>query len=704
MLYRIIQDIPGRLRLRCGSGIIGNEEACGIAYELRAIEGVSAANVSSANGSMLIIFRDDVRENILEAVDEMDALALPKATEDSTISIQREDAEFKRTVIAMVAWRAFRRLFVPYPLRMAFTVMGSIQFIAKGLAALFRGRLAVEVLDAAAIIASLAQRQFASASSIMFLLQISEVMQHHVNARTRIALEEGLLARAETAWTVDEDGRDVEVSLESVRIGQLIRVRTGQSIPVDGTVIVGEGEVNEASMTGESALAHKALGSSVFAGTVIEDGSMVLRTEALPGASRIDRIVSLVEESSQLKAQAQSNAERLADGLVPFSFMAFLGALLLSRNVTKAVSVLMVDYSCAIKISTPIAVMSAMREAMDRGAIVKGGKYLEQLAMADVVVFDKTGTLTEAKPEVEKVICFGNLDEGEMLRTAACLEEHFPHSIARAIVQAAKDRGLHHGDENHAEVDYLVAHGIASSINGRKIRLGSAHFIFDDEGIGRPDDLADRLALEASTASTVFMSVDDHLEGVLCISDPIRADAANTLKELRALGIGRIVMLTGDSPPCAVSVADKLGIDEVHAQMLPEDKSRYVSQLKEAGHAVIMVGDGINDSPALASASVSVALNDASDIARAVADVSVLNDDLRSLVMLKRLSSGLMQRIRFDYRFIVVLNTVLIALGVAGIVAPTVGAYLHNASTVAIAAGNTRPLLNRGDFPQHPKG
>ncbi len=694
MLYTIVQDIPGRLRLRCGKGMISSEEACGIVQAIRSLDGVSEARVSSANGSILVIYRgQQARSDALSLVDGFSILSLPTAVSDTSIAMAHENNEFYRTVITMIGRRFVRRMFLPRPVRMAITIFRSVGFIVKGLHHLLRGELTVEVLDATAIVASLLQRQFASAGSVMFLLNLSDVLQEHANARTRLALAESLMIRAEKVWAVNEDGKDVEVRMEDVECGMLVRVRTGQSIPVDGTVLDGEGEVNEASMTGESALVHKHADSTVFAGTVCEDGNMIIRVDALPGASRIDQIVSMVEESSNLKAGAQSRAEHMADALVPINFIAFFAVLALTRNITKALSVLMVDYSCAIKLTMPVAVMSAMREASARGAVIKGGKYLEALAESDVVVFDKTGTLTKSAPEVEKVILTGDMDGESALKLAACLEEHFPHSLARAVVQAAVDRGIHHEEEDHAEVEYIVAHGIASYAQGKKVVLGSAHFVFDDEGVEMPEGIMEHLQQEAPMASTIFMGVDGKLEAVLCVSDPLREEARGVVSRLRELGIRKFVMLTGDSPIAAQAVAAKVGIDEFHAQVLPEDKSRYVEDLKAAGHKVIMVGDGINDSPALAAANVSIALNDASDVARAVADVGVLDSSLESLVMLRELSEGLMNRIHSNYQFIVAFNTALIASGLFGLMSPTIGAYLHNGSTVAITGANTRPLL-----------
>lgn len=694
MLYKIVQDIPGRVRLRCGQGLISSDEACGIVEALRAVEGVEEARVSPANGGILIIYQgSQARDAAIAVVDGLNVLSLPTAASDTSIAMVQENDEFHRKLITMVGGRVLRKLLLPYQVRVVLTVLKSVKFIVKGLKHLLRGQLTVEVLDATAIFASMMQGQFSSASSVMFLLSLSDVLQEHTNARTRLALTDSLMIRAEKVWAVDEQGKDVEVRMEDVECGMLVRVRTGQSIPVDGTVIEGEGEVNEASMTGESALVHKHADSTVFAGTVCEDGNMVVRVSALPGASRIDQIVSLVENSSELKAGAQSRAEHMADALVPINFAAFFIVLAITRNVTKALSVLMVDYSCAIKLSMPVAVMSAMREASSYGAVVKGGKYLEALAEADVVVFDKTGTLTKAAPEVEKIVLTGDMDEKSALKLAACLEEHFPHSLARAVVQAAVEEGVHHEDEDHAEVEYIVAHGIASSVKGNRVVLGSAHFVFDDEGVEMPEGIMDRLHEEAPMASTIFMGVEGKLEAVLCVSDPLREEAADVVSKLRELGFEKCVMLTGDSPIAARAVAKKVGLDEYRAQVLPEDKSNFVEEMKAAGHKVVMVGDGINDSPALAAANVSVALNDASDVARAVADVTVLDSSLESLVTMRELSQALMQRIHSNYRFIVTFNTLLIALGLFGVIGNTTGAYLHNGSTVAITALNTRPLL-----------
>lgn len=698
MLYTIVQDMPGRLRLKCGRGLIDTMQAAGITEALRKLAGVTHAKVAPANGSILVEYTpstEGVRSSVLDYVANLDVLALPCATPDAANNDIVEDSTFATDLAEMGLRRLATRFLLPPQARAVLSVVSAVPFVLHGLQALARGKLTVDVLDATAITVSFIQRNFDSASSIMFLLRISDRMQQHVNARTRIALQDSLLTRAETVWLVDENGIDIEIQLSELSVGDKIRVRMGQTLPVDGTVLEGDATLNEASMTGESAPVHKKKDSTVFAGTVCEEGSLVVRVDALAGSSRIDQIVQLVETSSDLKAGVQANAERLADRLVPGTLGTFFATLALTRNLYTASSALMVDFSCAIKLSMPVAVMSAMREATARGAVIKGGKYLEALAKADVIVFDKTGTLTTATPKVERIITLGKMSEDEVLTMAACLEEHFPHSLARSIVQAAKEAGLHHEGENHSEVDYIVAHGIASKVNRKKVYLGSAHFVFGDEGIPCPKEIFKRLEEEAPRASTVFMAVGGKLEAVICISDPLREEAKETLQELRALGIKHQVMLTGDSEICARSVAEELAIDEHHAQVLPEDKSRFVEKLKTAGHTVAMVGDGINDSPALAAADVSIALNDASDIARAVADVSVMNSSLEELVVLRRLAMKLMERIHKDYRFIVGFNSSLIALGIAGILPPTTAAYLHNASTVAITTANTRPLLSK---------
>ena len=473
-----------------------------------------------------------------------------------------------------------------------------------------------------------------------------------------------------------------------------IRVRTGSVIPVDGQITEGEAYINEASMTGEPLAVMKSTGASVFAGTVVEEGSVVIKVRKLSSDTKISKIIELIDNSENLKAGVQSKAERLADSIVPYSFLGFALTLLFTRNVTKAVSVLMVDYSCAIKLSTPIAVISAIKEAADDDVTVKGGKYLEEYALADSIVFDKTGTLTNAEPVLEKVIALGDYSEAETLKIAACLEEHFPHSVARAIVKGAADRYIDHAEE-HAEVQYIVAHGISTTLHGKRAIIGSRHFVCEDEGIEITDEQQAEIDEKSGACSVVYLAVGDKLTGALCISDPPRPEAEEAVRKLKEAGITNIVMLTGDSAKAAEITAQKLGISDFRAQVLPEDKHRYVEQLKEQGHRVIMVGDGINDAPALAAANVSVAMSDASDIAKETADITVRGADLTQLAAIRQLSEKLMHRINSNYRFILLFNSALLLSGAFGLLQPSASALLHNASTMAICAKSMTPLEDK---------
>ncbi len=699
MVFDIVSELPGRLRLRCGRNLFSDEEARGVAYEIMGLDGVRTAEVHPSVGSILITFDPSARDAVLGAVRALDPLALPVAevglgTREGALEISLENNRFQVEVGTLIAWRVIKRVLLPAPVRAAVTCVHAVGYVAEGLRHLMRGEVTVEVLDATAIAVSCLRRQFAEAGTISFLLSLSGLMEEHVQSRAHLALRDGMLVRSESVWAV-VDGQDVQVRTEDVRRGMVLHLGAGQVLPVDGVVVDGAGEIDESSMTGESALVRKEAGSTVFAGTALEDGDLKVSVTAPPGCARIDGIVSMVEESSELKAGVQSRAEKLADGLVPYSFLAFFGILALTRNLNKAMAVLMVDYSCAIKLSTPLAVMSAMDEATRRGFTVRGGKYLEALAAADTVVFDKTGTLTNATPAVSRVISCSEATEEDILRLSACIEEHFPHSMARAIVAEAKSRGLVHERELHTEVRYVVAHGIATRVDGDEVCIGSAHFVFDDEGVQKPAGLEELLAAEAGASSTIYIAKNRALLGCICISDPPRAEARRVLRELRGLGFTNLVMITGDSEACAKHVAGELGLDGYFAQVLPEDKASHVQRLKDEGHTVVMVGDGINDSPALAAADVSVAMSDASDIARAVADVLVHDSSLESLVTMRVLAQRLMARIHGDYRFIVGFNSALIAAGVASLMPITTAAYLHNASTLAVAGLNTTPLLDR---------
>ena len=698
MRYTLTSEIPGRIRLRLALRTLTEGEARGLEKLLLGMDGVRVAEAHAQNASVLVRFdsaRPCVRSAVLAQLSELDSLSLPVAQahqDEVEIELAQEENRFRLEVINLVAWSFLRRIFLPVPIRSVVTAIRSLRFVRDGLKELLHGHLTVETLDATAIVISMLRGTFGEADTIMLLLNLSDAMERHVKSRAQLSLEQGLVARSSYAWRV-VDGEDERVPLESLVEGDLIRLRTGSVLPVDGVVERGMAELNEASMTGEPGLVRKEEHASVYAGTAVAEGEVVVRVTAPPGVARIDAIASMVERTSELKAAGQSKAELLADRLVPAAFASFLGIFALTRNIDKALAVLMVDYSCALKLSTPIAVMSAMREAAQHDVIVKGGKYLEALAEADTVVFDKTGTLTQAAPRLAAVVPVDDASEEEVLRLAACIEEHFPHSVASAIVSAAEERGLAHEDELHAEVRYVVAHGIAAEVAGEKAVIGSAHFVFEDEGVPEPAGFDDKLDDAAPGCGYVYLACAGRLMGALCVEDPLRPGVRETLDRLRETGVHHIVMLTGDSWRAARATADAAGIDEQRAQMLPEDKAAYVGELEATGHRTIMVGDGINDSPALAAASVSVALADASDIAQTVADISIRSDSLEQLVLARRLALLLQERVGGRYRFIVGFNTALIVLGVASLLPLTTAATLHNLSTMAIAASNTRPLL-----------
>lgn len=696
MRFEISCDRPGRLRVRFGRNAFCAEEGYGIAEELLRVVGVLEVQTNVANGSVLVTYdpdEEECRTRILDVLEGFDRTCLPTAPGTDEQHMREIDVKFQTDAIAAVGAHVLRRILLPAPVRYAWTVLRSLHFIREGLRYLSKPELTVEVLDATAITASMFTGQFDSAGTVMLLLTISDLLQEYTHSRSRMALQQSLAINVDSVWLVTDDG-DVSIPAAQVHVGDKLRVRTGAMVPVDGTVLEGEAALNEASMTGESQLVVKGPGATVFAGTVIEEGSLVVSVMKAGADTRISHIVNLVDESEKLKAGLQGRAERLADAIVPYSFLAFFGILAVTRNLTKAMAVLMVDYSCAIKLSTPVAVMSAMREAANRGMVVKGGRYLEVMAEADTIVFDKTGTLTTATPKVKRIIPLGDMDENDILRLAACLEEHFPHSMARAVVHEAEERGIAHDDELHSEVVYIVAHGIASSVNGKEVVLGSGHFVFEDEGVKPPARLRQRISRMAPGCSVIFMAVDKELVGAICINDPVRVEAAETVQALREAGFANVVMLTGDAENAAKTAAKQLGITEYRSQVLPEDKASIIEEYKRAGHKVVMVGDGVNDSPALAVADASIAMLDASDIAREVADITLLQSSLNEILVLRELSTKLVKRINSNYRFIVAFNSALIAGGVAGILQPATSALLHNASTMAITAENMTSLIN----------
>ncbi len=689
MRYRIISDNPGRMRVRFGGYAFDKTLESSIYKLAMANFFALSAEAHSANGSLLICYKKGHRADVMKFIESLDFRSMTPVTEDNTT--REIDNSFKKGLIRLGISHAIRKLLVPAPLRPLFVAYRASRYILKGLSSLAEGKLTVEVLDAASITACLVQRNFSTARTIMLLLSVSSLLEEYTHARTKAVLTSSLAVKADKVWLVNGN-EDVLIPIKELVAGDKIRVRTGSVIPVDGEITEGEAYINEASMTGESLAVMKSENATVFAGTVIEEGSIVVKVRAVSSETKIQKIIELIDSSENLKAGIQSRAERLADGIVPFSFLGFGLTLLLTGNITKAVSLLMVDYSCAIKLSTPISVISAIREAADRNITVKGGKYLEAFAAADTIVFDKTGTLTNAEPVLQQVIPFGSYTEEEILRTAACIEEHFPHSMARAIVKGAENRGVLHAEE-HAEVNYIVAHGIATTLHGQRAIIGSRHFVCEDEGVVITDEQQTFIDEKAGASSVIYLALGGQLAGVLCINDPPRSEAADAVRLMKKGGIEKVVMLTGDSKSAAEIIASQLGITEFKAQVLPEEKHSFIEQLKADGNRVIMVGDGINDAPALAAADVSVAMSDASDIAKETADITIRGAELTELAVIRMLSGRLMQRINANYRFIVGFNTALLLLGFGGVISPSLSALLHNASTMAICVKSMTPLL-----------
>lgn len=608
------------------------------------------------------------------------------------LGIKQIDNKFKQDLMILTAKHFAFKMFLPSCFRVPITIFRSLKYIKKALKSLLDCKVNVDVLDGASITSCLLQRNFKTAGTVMFLLSVSGLLEDYTHARTKAVLTDSLAIKTDKVWLVTKDG-DVLIPIDDLSIGDNIRVQTGKVIPIDGTVVSGDANVNESSMTGEPLPAHKQEGNSVFAGTVVEEGSLVIKVRELASNTKISKIIDLINDSENLKAGVQSHAERLADRIVPFSFLGFFAVLSFTRNITKAVSLLMVDYSCAIKLSTPIAVISAIKEAADNKITIKGGKYLEAFANADTIVFDKTGTLTNAEPTLEKVISFSEYSEDDILRIAECLEEHFPHSVANAVVIAAAQRGLSHIEE-HTQVNYIVAHGISTTLHGKRAVIGSKHFVVEDENVEITQEQQEKINEKSGACSVLYLSVGGELIGVLCISDPPRKEAKKAIELLKSHGIKNVVMLTGDSFKAAKATAEMLGITEYKYQVLPEQKHGYVERLKSDGNKVIMVVDGINDTPALAAADVSVAMSDASDIARETADITITNSDITELVRIRILSELLMRRINKNYRFIIGFNSALMLSGLIGIITPSLSALLHNASTMLICAKSMSPLID----------
>ena len=631
----------------------------------------------------VILYYDGTRQAVLNEIRHFSWQEAERTTALPAHSSRALNREFEEKLVAKVVCKAACTLFLPSPLRIARILWHMIPFVRRGLRCLLRRRIKVELLDALSISISACRRDFGTAGMVMFLLEVGELLEEWTRKKSVADLARCMSLNVDRVWLRTAQG-EVLVPVSQIQPGDAVVVRAGGIVPVDGLVLEGEVTVNQASLTGESIPVPKRPGGAVYAGTVVEEGECVLEVKQASGQSRYDQIVHMIEQSEQMKSEAESKAANLADKLVPYTFIGSLMSFVLTRNVARALSVLMVDFSCALKLAMPLAVLSAMREAGRAHITVKGGKFLEAVAAADTIVFDKTGTLTHACPRVAQVVSFGGKEEAEMLRLAACLEEHFPHSMANAVVEEAKRRGLRH-EEYHSKVEYLVAHGIASTVDEERVLIGSAHFIFEDEGCVIPEDEQERFDALPPEYSHLYLAVGGQLAAVICISDPLREEAKEVLSTLRALGVTSTVMLTGDSYRTAAAIAAQVGVDDFRAGVLPADKAEYVARLRREGHTVLMVGDGINDSPALSEADAGIAISDGAAIAREIADITIAADSLWELVELRRIAMALMARIHSNYRFVIGFNGALIALGVAGVLPPATSATLHNLSTLGVS-------------------
>ena len=691
MKCKILHESSGRIRLHAEKSRMTMEEADQLEAYLTALPGVRQATVYERTCDMVILYRED-RKQILDGVAafRFDREAMVSSTpENSGRALNRQ---YQEKLVNMVLFRAARMVFLPASLEKAYTLLRSVRYLWHGVRCLLRRKLEVEVLDALSIGVSIARGDFGTAASVMFLLRLGELLEEWTRKKSLGDLARCMSLNVDRVWLKTKDS-EVLVPITQVKAGDAICVHTGNVIPLDGKVLSGEACVNQASLTGESLAVRKAEGACVYAGTVVEEGECVIQVEQQSGASRYDQIVTMIEESEKLKSSSENRALALADRLVPYSLAGTALTYLLTRNATRAISILMVDFSCALKLSMPLAVLSAMRECGSYHITVKGGKYLEAIAKADTIVFDKTGTLTHATPTVARVVPFGGRDERGVLCVAACLEEHYPHSMANAVVKEAVRRGISHA-EMHSEVEYVVAHGIASRIDGEKVVIGSYHFVFEDEGCVIPAEERERFDALPAEYSHLYLAIGGKLAGVICVADPLREEASAVLNSLRKLGISKAVMMTGDNERTAAVIAKEVGVDEYFAEVLPEDKARFVEQEKAAGRTVVMIGDGINDSPALSAADVGIAISDGAAIAREIADITIAADDLFELVLLKMIANGLLKRINGNYRFVLGFNGSLIVLGAAGILPPATSALLHNLSTLGISIRSMTNLLD----------
>ena len=691
MDYTLASEVPGRLRVRL-AGRVPSEDVDPLRVALEKSPAIESAQVYPRIGSVALRYdagMPDARAQVLSWLGAIDGAAVNEARRDCAGSYGPSTGDLLMDLAEIVGFHYLRRWFLPAPIRAVWTVLSYRRFLVAGLKSLLTGRLDVPVLDAAAIGISFVKRDFATAASTMFLLNVGDALEDYTKARSQHELIYSLLALPERAQLV-EGSTERSVPASELKPGDLVAIRTGMPVCVDGVVEHGCAMVNQAALTGEPLAVERTVGDSVYAGTAVEDGEVLVRVSQSAGATKLRSIVSMVEASESLKSAAQDRRERLADRIVPWNFLLAGLVALFTRDIVKTSAALMVDYSCALKLTSSISVLSAMSQSAKAGFTVKGARHFEELAAADTIVFDKTGTLTEATPSLCEVMAFNGWEREEVLRFAACLEEHFPHPVARAVVRAAQERGLQHR-ERHAEVEYVVAHGIASSLDGKRVVIGSEHFVCEDEHVAVIDDQRRRIAEGTDGLSSLYLAVDGELVGVLAIEDPIKEGVPEAIADLRSLGVQHLVMLTGDNEVAAARVAAAAGITEYQANLLPEDKHAYIETLRAEGRRVVMVGDGVNDSPSLSAANVGVAMGSGTAIAKEVADITLTQSDMAALVSLRRLSCELMARMDSSFRFIIGFNSTLLALGIGGIITPQLSSLLHNGSTVALSLRYSRP-------------
>ena len=691
MKFIVKHEINGRLRIHVVQKRMTYTEADTLSWFLSNQKNVTDVKVYERTADAVICYVGDKEEvlNLLKQFSYENTI-LPEHV--AAGSGRELNAVYQEKLVMKTVLHYGSKLFLPMPIRAVITSVKSVKYIWHGIRCLMHGKIEVPVLDATAISVSVFRRDYATAGSVMFLLGIGEIIEEWTHKKSVGDLARSMSLNVNKVW-LKRNEQEILVKSSDIEPGDHVVIRMGNVIPFDGEVVTGEGMVNQASLTGESLPVRRSVGQSVFAGTVLEEGEIEVLVKAVSGSTRFEKIVTMIEDSEKLKSSVEGKAEHLADRLVPYTLLGTGAVWLLTRNITKTLSVLMVDFSCALKLAMPITVLSAIREAGENNITVKGGKFLEAVADADTIVFDKTGTLTKATPTVKEIVAFSEYSENDLLCIAACLEEHFPHSMAKAVVDAAKERHLSH-EEMHSKVEYVVAHGISSSIDDKKVLIGSSHFIFEDEGCTIPSEYQDRYDSLKPEYSHLYLAIEKQLVAVICIEDPLREEATEMVRDLKKAGIRKVVMMTGDSERTAAAIAKRVGVDEYYAEVLPEDKANFVEKEKAEGRKVIMIGDGINDSPALSAADAGIAISDGAEIAREIADITIAADDLREVVTLKLLANAMMKRIHKNYRNIVGINSGLILLGVTGIVQPTVSALLHNASTLMISLGSMKNLLD----------